>query len=337
MLPVAKRSTSPGSTVPGDDVGRGDHRHRPEALPARGDPLEQRLGAPRVAEDAQQEQGARRRPRRAALRPTQRLAEQEREQEVGDDADRDDLEQRHRPGMGAHQRHRLVDDDQQPPAVREQLGIGEALGLVGAGERLQAPPREQADRQGEDDEAGVDARSGEHPAGAPAHGEEPLRELNAEQRCGREHQQRRSTSRRDAAHAPRADHQAEQDRQHQRAGGELKEKDEVERLVERRRLAVERPLQHRDDDAGSGEAAQRQQAEADGAPERQRRQDGVDRHDDAARHRRVQEQVRRRHRQVVDGEELRVEQERGNERRGERGDEDAPALARFPRRAPQRP
>ena len=212
----------------------------------------------------------------------------------------------------------------------EQLRVGESLGLVAARERLQAPPREHADRQGEDDGAGVEARAGEHPAAAPGPSEQPLRDLDAEQRRGGEDEQAREGERRDAAHPAQADHRAEQRRQPELVGGELKEGDEVERLIERRRLAVERSLRHRDDDAGGGEAAQREGTEPDGSPERRRRQHRVDRHGDAARHGRVHEQVRRHHRQVAQREVLRSEQERGNEHRGERPGEDAPAHARFP-------
>ena len=105
----------------------------------------------------------------------------------------------------------------------EQLGIGETLGFVGARERLQAPPGEHADRQGEDDGAGVEARPGQHPAGAPAAAEKPLRDLDTEHRRGGEDEQPGEGERCDAAHAAQADHRAEQRRQPELVGGELEE------------------------------------------------------------------------------------------------------------------
>jgi hypothetical protein len=67
---------------------------------------------------------------RVAPRCAQRsaVAEQEREQEVGDDADGEDLKQAAVARMHAHHRQRVAGDDDEPPAVGEQLRVGEALG-----------------------------------------------------------------------------------------------------------------------------------------------------------------------------------------------------------------
>ena len=203
----------------------------------------------------------------------------------------------------------------QPPAVGEQLRVGEALGLVAARERLQPPPGEQADRQREDDDAGVDARPGEHPVGAPARAEQPLRDAarRAAARSRTPAARRRRAARRRARGACRSPRRAATGSQSV-IGGELEEEHEVERLVERRRLAVERPLQHRDRDAGARRGRTASARRADSArrtasPSSTR----VDRHRDAARHGGVQEQVRRRRsagrskREVLRGEQERRE------------------------------
>ena len=163
-----------------------------------------------------------------------------------------------------------------------------------------------------------------------SHSGKPLRHANAEQGREREHQQRGEGERRDAANAARADRQAEQHGQPERVRRQLEEVDEVHRLVERRRLAVERPLRHRQDDAGRGQRDQRDEPEPKRAPERRRGQHREDRHRHAAGDAGDQERVRRRQRLAAEGELLDGKDQRRRRERGEHGDEDASTNTRFP-------
>jgi hypothetical protein len=122
-----------------------DEQHRSAKAPALRDAIEQSLAARLMAEHTQEQEPCRRPGRGLAQQPQRR----ERTAAIGSERGHANADARQAEGSDEARGNGLGHDDQ-PPAIDDELHVAEPLVLERAGQCPQAPPRQPADGQGDD-------------------------------------------------------------------------------------------------------------------------------------------------------------------------------------------